>query len=120
MENNSKANYTKVRGLLTQLEEFKSAPDKEGWLTENTTPATLAKLRYGQEIVTELGDFERVAYKDNDYEENCTLHAVYHFKDHGVYIRFEGNYTSYEGANCEKVLHVEPTLVTKTEYLAVK
>lgn len=45
---------------------------------------------------------------------------VYHFINHDVYIKFDGFYQSYEGAEYKEMFEVKPVEVTKTEYQRVK
>lgn len=45
--------------------------------------------------------------------------AIYYFKDHDVYIKFDGWYQSYHGAEFSNAFEVRPQEVTRTEYVKV-
>lgn len=46
--------------------------------------------------------------------------AVYHFKDHGVYVQFDGWYASHYGSEYNDMLEVEPVEVMRTEWQCKK
>lgn len=72
------------------------------------------------ELDPEVGEFEEVA-KYGGADKGSTWYSVKHFKDHDVYIRVDGYYTSYDGTTFESwedcVSIVEPKEKTIIEYV---
>jgi hypothetical protein len=73
-----------------------------------------------EEIDPEIGEFEEVA-KYGGVDKGSTWYSVKHFKDHDVYIRVDGYYTSYDGVSFDSwedcVSVVEPKQKTIIEYV---
>jgi hypothetical protein len=69
--------------------------------------------------IKELGSVKRI---DSYGGEGCgdDYWSVYHFVNHDVYIKFCGNYQSYEGSEYEGMYEVKPVEVLKTEYQPVR
>jgi hypothetical protein len=71
--------------------------------------------------VADIGPSEEI---DQYGGEECGIewYTVRHFTDHDVYIRIEASYYSYEGVDFSNAeyIEVQPTKVTRIEYLPVK
>ena len=73
-----------------------------------------------------VGKFEVVAtrnyetsedeYGDDLGDSSILTWTVYHFKDHDVFIKFQGWYSSYNGIEFESMQEVKPVTKTITVY----
>lgn len=71
----------------------------------------------GDELA-KLGSFECVEHYGGEGQGDVS-YSIYHFKDHDVYIHFDGWYTSHEGSEYSDCFEVEPYQVTVTQYKPV-
>jgi len=64
-----------------------------------------------------LGEWEEVDQKGGEGEGE-SWHSVKHFKDHDVYLRIDGHYTSYDGTDFygSEIEEVKPKQKTITVY----
>lgn len=53
-------------------------------------------------------------------DQGSDYYTIWHFPAADVYIKFEGWYQSYNGAEFERMFQVEPKKVEVIQYLAVK
>ena len=75
---------------------------------EDTDPEFLEALK-------SLGDFECVEQHGGEGQGE-DYYSVFHFKDHDVYIQFQGWYMSHSGSEFEKMFEVRPEEVMVTQY----
>ena len=69
-------------------------------------------------LIETFGKIEIVDSDATHENEDSMCYQVYHFKEHGVYIKWSGFYSSYDGVDWdyEYPLEVVPKLITKTIY----
>ena len=71
-----------------------------------------------KEAFRTLGSFE-LAYEFGGEGKGDKYYKVFYFKDHDVYIQFDGWYASHHGAEYEGMFEVKPEQVTVTQYKRV-
>lgn len=67
------------------------------------------------EALKTLGEFDCVE-KHGGEGQGDDYYAVFHFKDHNVFIQFQGWYASHSGSEYEEMFEVRPEEVTVTQY----
>lgn len=75
---------------------------------EDTNPDFLEALKT-------LGEFSCVEEHGGEGQGD-DYYAVFHFKDHDVFIQFQGWYASHHGSEYEEMFEVRPKEVMVTEY----
>ncbi len=68
-----------------------------------------------KDVVDQLGEFSVVARKGGS-DQGTEWWIVYYFKEHDVYIKFDGYYTSYDGLDDVDAFEVFPKEITVTVY----
>lgn len=86
-----------------------------GKILELSTLIDFAQEEYGSNIKEELGDFKVVARKGGS-DQGTEWWTVFFFKEHDLYIKFDGYYTSYDGLEDVDTYQVYPKEVSITVY----
>lgn len=68
-----------------------------------------------KEVKEALGEFSMVASRGGS-DQGTEWWVVYYFKEHDVYIKYDGYYTSYDGVSDIEAFEVFPKEVTVTVY----
>ncbi len=65
-----------------------------------------------------LGDFEVVSNDESDRDGYGTepIYRILYFKEHGIYVKVKGWWSSHGGDNFESMKEVKPTTKTVTVY----
>lgn len=85
---------------------------------------TLEQFAYGDfgtgrdNFITEVGTSKEVERYGGE-DKGSEWYSVRYFPEHNVYIRLDGYYSSYNGADFEgsELIEVFPTKVTRLEYI---
>ncbi len=90
----------------------------ERWMHEDT-PLCVDDLDEDDDLLKEqyerLGEIELVEQHGGEGEGD-DYYTVYHFKDHDVWIQFQGWYASYHGSEYEEMFEVQPEQKLVTVY----
>lgn len=93
------------------------------FFTENTDEAKDFMYGYVGDFSDSFSDFEGVTQEQLDHyggeDMGAEYYSIYSFTKDGetVYIRFDGYYTSYNGADYQGFKFVKPTPVQRIEYI---
>ena len=120
----NKLTFTELEKILNSeiFREFDHHPSC--WVHENVcdNPSDVVSYFVGSNNLAEfetefakLGEFEMVE-QHGRMDEGSDYYTIYHFKDHDIYIQFQGWYASHEGSEYEGMFEVKPKEVTVTEY----
>jgi len=71
-----------------------------------------------KEAFLTLGSFECVEQRGGEGKGD-EYYTVFYFKDHDVYIQFDGWYASYQGSEYSDMFEVRPEVVSVTQYITV-
>lgn len=90
----------------------------EPWMWEDT-PMSVSDLDEGNDLLKEqyerLGEIEMVEHHGGEGEGD-DYYTVYHFKNHDVWIQFQGWYASHVGSEYEGMFEVQPEQKLVTIY----
>lgn len=114
-----KLNFEQIKGLFEEIADRKSSnfdwqqfldSDETGRIENDQIFRKRLPTKF-QNFADQIGEFETVQKYDYD-DETYHIFYVYHFKDHDVYMKVIGYYSSYSGETFQDCFEVKP--VTKT------
>lgn len=107
--------YQEIKTLLNRLaDEFDISLDN--WMQEDVSEEGVRDE--SPEIADALGSFECVEQFGGEGSGDDYF-SIFEFKDHGVFVKFDGWYALRHGCEFSNMYNVTPKQVTKTEYVVV-
>lgn len=113
----NKMTFNDIKELLNSHAFGINESDSAAWMYGDVYSSWTQIPEDGEfkELYKQLGEFEQVE-KFGGQGKGDDFWRVYYFRDHDIYIRFDGWYTSHEGADYNDMFEVKPVQITKTEY----
>lgn len=113
--------YEQIKEILNSDLFEENALYPENWMHEDIPSSDdLSNLDCEvRDEVAKLGAYEMVEQYGGEGDGD-DYYAVYHFKDHGVYVKFQGWYASHHGSEFSEMEQVFPQQVAVTRYLPKK
>lgn len=108
-------NFNDLKTLLNDLTELDDGIELDAWMGEDVSAdAELSSLEV-KEILQKIGSFEFTDHYGGEGSGD-DYWTVVHFKDHDIYVQFDGWYASHCGAEFEDMFQVWPQEVMKIEW----
>lgn len=115
-----KLNFEQIKKILDSelFSENESNPEQFMWEEFYPNADEIEEEGEFKEEYRKLGNIEMVKHHGGEGQGD-NYYTVCYFKDHDVYIQFQGWYASHHGSEYSEMFEVKPKQITITKYKRV-